>query len=492
MKFGDWAMSQIGRPLTEPVKDIVKGPIPGQIKNFVKGPIPGQIKNFVKGPIPGQIKDFVKGPIPGQIKDFVTVYGPAPIRAVSQLARSTWAFTKDGFGSEKAKAMFDRVGFAFGVNPGPRDTRDWTLDNSAGTLPKDIPAQFDLRPLIPPPKNQGSAGSCLPHACSAILECHARRYRNQTVTIGPQFIYDLRDNSGSGMTVNAAIRFITNAGSPPETVYPYRNTNSKARPCKGAAEAATYYKAQGFWRVKTVTEAKQALLAFGPALISVPVYMTAYKTQQTRLWRPNPKIANEKIVGHAMCIVGYDESGFVIRNSWGKYWNADGHVRMSFDDFEWLQKTHGDDFFECHALAPGSLDMGDPLSGGARVQYACTKTSPAMGTPGNTVNEITAAPEVGKGEKQKASLSRTINMGARVTIVSPITKVQYPSSIGFTSLVQKCADECKAINSRGGSCPVVSVHNPKYGKNVCEYGGVDAKYLVADDIGSRWATVTYK
>ena len=38
--------------------------------------------------------------------------------------------------------------------------------------------------------------------------------------------------------------------------------------------------------------------------------------------------------GHAVSIVGWNEEGFIIRNSWGKMWNGNGHVIYSYEDFE--------------------------------------------------------------------------------------------------------------------------------------------------------------
>jgi len=38
--------------------------------------------------------------------------------------------------------------------------------------------------------------------------------------------------------------------------------------------------------------------------------------------------------GHALCVVGYDQKGFILRNSWGSSWNGDGHVIFPYSDWD--------------------------------------------------------------------------------------------------------------------------------------------------------------
>ncbi|MGF2075447.1 C1 family peptidase, partial [Enterococcus casseliflavus] len=43
---------------------------------------------------------------------------------------------------------------------------------------------------------------------------------------------------------------------------------------------------------------------------------------------------NAVLGSHAFAIIGYDESGFLIQNSWGVQWGRRGFARISYDD--WL------------------------------------------------------------------------------------------------------------------------------------------------------------
>jgi hypothetical protein len=56
----------------------------------------------------------------------------------------------------------------------------------------------------------------------------------------------------------------------------------------------------------------------GPALIAVPVYNFG-----ERLWQSGD---GDMLGGHAMSIVGWNEDGFIIRNSWGTDWGSNGYT----------------------------------------------------------------------------------------------------------------------------------------------------------------------
>lgn len=76
-------------------------------------------------------------------------------------------------------------------------------------------------------------------------------------------------------------------------------------------------------------ELKKALFTNGPCYIAVPCY-----NFREDMWKANPA-ANETTVigGHAMTVVGYDKTGFIIRNSWGTEWGQNGYTLFPFSDW---------------------------------------------------------------------------------------------------------------------------------------------------------------
>ncbi|MBT8207457.1 MAG: hypothetical protein KJO18_04220, partial [Acidimicrobiia bacterium] len=59
---------------------------------------------------------------------------------------------------------------------------------------------------------------------------------------------------------------------------------------------------------------------------------------------------------HAFLIIGYDDDGFLVRNSWGQYWGYDGYAVLAYDDW----KTNGR-----HVYAPAFTGPSPSLIDGA-------------------------------------------------------------------------------------------------------------------------------
>ena len=49
------------------------------------------------------------------------------------------------------------------------------------------------------------------------------------------------------------------------------------------------------------------------------------------MWKP--RTGDKRQGGHAMTVVGYNEEGFIIRNSWGPYWGNDGYCTYTYADW---------------------------------------------------------------------------------------------------------------------------------------------------------------
>lgn len=63
------------------------------------------------------------------------------------------------------------------------------------------------------------------------------------------------------------------------------------------------------------------------------------------------EIGHKRLGGHAFAIVGYDERGFWLQNSWGPDWGKDGFAHLTYDD--WL--AHGTDVWVVRLGVPLQL-----------------------------------------------------------------------------------------------------------------------------------------
>lgn len=72
---------------------------------------------------------------------------------------------------------------------------------------------------------------------------------------------------------------------------------------------------------------KQAICAGHPVFFAMSVD-ASYQHYSGGLWRG---MSGPSMGGHAQCIVGYDEDGVIVANSWGLGWGEGGLSRISWD-----------------------------------------------------------------------------------------------------------------------------------------------------------------
>ncbi len=77
--------------------------------------------------------------------------------------------------------------------------------------------------------------------------------------------------------------------------------------------------------MRSVVGLQYALILNGPCVGALRVYSDC-----PNFWDSN---TGTFLGCHAISIVGYDEKGFIIRNSWGENWGDKGYTHMDYDDF---------------------------------------------------------------------------------------------------------------------------------------------------------------
>ena len=110
---------------------------------------------------------------------------------------------------------------------------------------------------------------------------------------------------------------------------------------------------------KNLVEMHAAISEVGVLYASASVHAGWQRVAADGIIEPDPVL----IGGHAFAIVGYDEYGFWIQNSWGPGWGLDGYGRLSYAD--WLQ--HGSDVWVARLGVPVLLPAGAGQDGLAAV-----------------------------------------------------------------------------------------------------------------------------
>jgi C1A family cysteine protease len=238
------------------------------------------------------------------------------------------------------------------------------LSASVGATRDELPANFSLRQYAPPIGNQGQYGSCVAwstaYACRTIafavdhgysINNHYELIKNDS--FAPDFIYNnIRTSAdcNSGTSLAAALTFMKNNGNLLKAGDFICGKNYTPADLNGA----TPYKIKDFLRVNDPGMAKADMiqkmksmlvnkraLSFGmhtpPSFQHVAASGIWYPTDADRLSAARAKNFQEPYVGHAMCVVGYNDAinngSFEVMNSWGT-WNGNlGFYWINYDDF---------------------------------------------------------------------------------------------------------------------------------------------------------------
>ena len=236
--------------------------------------------------------------------------------------------------------------FVFSVIPSPPDNRDHVFEHRTRSLTRSsrsnikLPKKLDLRKLLNFSRNQGKRGTCAAFSACAIKEYHERLDVNYQGYLSPNSVYYYRSNKpNSGMFLRDVMKILYQQGIAHESDFPYDQIEEPNQIPLEAVNRMKDYRIKEYARVSTINGLKEALYTNGPCIIAFPVY-----DGKPEFWRA---LSSDSVVsgGHAVAVVGYDDKGFILRNSWGKTWNMDGCVHYPYDEWgsEWECWTSVDD-----------------------------------------------------------------------------------------------------------------------------------------------------
>ncbi len=224
----------------------------------------------------------------------------------------------------------------FGAIKDPIDNRDFVASTVASKQKIEIPETYIVPHLDEiPVYNQGGTGSCVAHALATAL---ALGYAQKGIQIdfSRGFIYGNRsedDYQGSGMIPREALKHLNHEGDVhysdfiynfevPLIFKKFQKEKERLLPIAKDYVIANYYK------VTTQTEIKTALMTTGAVVVYCPVYGD-FTDDLKAEWRSSYDYA------HEVCLVGWDETGWIIRNSWGDSWGNKGNGHVDYKYAYW-------------------------------------------------------------------------------------------------------------------------------------------------------------
>ena len=212
-----------------------------------------------------------------------------------------------------------------GCLPEKKDVRDYKL--KAGAISAaDLPEEFTFSVEIPV-KNQGSVNSCVAHAMSSILEAYTEDDLSTNFIYGTQKM--LYGHEGEGMYLRDACATALKYG---DMTYDDCPGNDEVPDCYEIAESALKvpekkekayeYHIKRYFSCNTPEEIKYAIFNYGPVLAALNWSYSYYLNEDNILCCDEE--SPEFIGGHAIAVIGWNPTGFICLNSWGKEWGKNG------------------------------------------------------------------------------------------------------------------------------------------------------------------------
>lgn len=243
--------------------------------------------------------------------------------------------------------------YRFGWLPDYPDHRDFQYALHAEMQnPVALPYSVDYRAKMSPVEDQGDLGSCAAHAGIGVcefLELLGILDKNQVVPeeFGPTFvdlsrmylycnarILDGNLSQDSGTYLRSIVKALAKWGVCRESVMAYNKKLAFTPPPTAAyQEGAKHLISPKYFSLDNtqIDQLKQCLAAGFPFMCGISVFLNfmSRATQNTGIvTMPSGSFQG----GHAMCVVGYDDSKqwFIVRNSWSAAWGDKGYCYIPY------------------------------------------------------------------------------------------------------------------------------------------------------------------
>lgn len=202
-----------------------------------------------------------------------------------------------------------------------------------------VPTLIDLRGLMPPVYDQGELGSCTANAWGGATEF---LWMKKGLNIVPSrlFVYyceraienTIGDDSGAQLRDGA--KALAKWGVCYETEWPYDVAQFATVPTSQCYIDAEKHKAVLYHSIPQNLKSIKSALASG---YPVPFGISVYESFESDAVAANgivplPLLTEQLLGGHAVLIVGYDDSKqwFIVRNSWGSGWGDQGYFYLPY------------------------------------------------------------------------------------------------------------------------------------------------------------------
>ncbi|MEW6684066.1 MAG: C1 family peptidase [Nitrospirota bacterium] len=283
-----------------------------------------------------------------------------PARAAARGARSR---------VETPPSSGQRTGRLLDAFPDRVDVRDWFYQPRLIPLPDQL-INCDLVPEI---LDQGAEGACTGYALAAVINflLHQRKVVRR---VSPRMLYELArrydewpGEQYEGSSARGTMKGWVRHGVCAERSWPKDRRGVHHFTPEIATEAlatpgGAYYRVMH----RQVRDMHAALNEVGILYATLMVHggwdrpgprtvKLSYRSGGMVRQRELPVIARKGRAdsGHAVAIVGYTGQGFIVQNSWGRKWGADGFALLPYEDY----LLHATDVWVAQLGVPVAVDL---------------------------------------------------------------------------------------------------------------------------------------
>lgn len=232
------------------------------------------------------------------------------------------------------------------VVPDRLDLRDRTYQPPVGAAPR--PRVNTLARVALRVRDQGDTNACTGFALAATIDILMHKARRAAdATVSPFMLYSMARRydefpgytADDGSSVRGALKAWYRHGACREPLWPRISMpKPNADPRKDWWQDAARRPLGAYYRVDTrsVTDMQVALDEVGVLYASVVCHAGWDEgfNRRVKEWIVPQRHVIPSDGGHAICLAGYDDRGFVVLNSWGEGWGAKGVGILTYDD--WL------------------------------------------------------------------------------------------------------------------------------------------------------------
>ena len=213
-----------------------------------------------------------------------------------------------------------------------------------------IPSRYSLKDYCPTPKSQGRTGTCTAWATAfnaRTISESVRLDRTDKATIdantfSPSFIYNqirLRSGCDDGTYIHHALDLMMSDGVSKFSEYGfdcYRDIGSTELSHASQYKIYDYKRLFSAYESDKVQPIKVALASKRPVVFGMRCPDSFHGAED--VWEvADVEYTNRHSGGHAMAVIGYDDSkyggAFLVENSWGTDWGNGGYTWIKYPDF---------------------------------------------------------------------------------------------------------------------------------------------------------------